>query len=182
MSEGINLRPWREERRQLRQKQFNYLASASLLLGLLLSSLWWWTNSNTTEALKQENQLIREELQVLDAEIREVTELRSKRERLLQRMEVIQSLQQERPVTIQLLNQLTSSLNDGIYLTNLRRENNRLVIQGQAQPSQALSDWMRNLQSQPRFHEPVLRSVTSDEGRNASRFDLLLPLAVEATP
>lgn len=176
MSDGINLRPWREERRQLRQTQFVYLAVATLLLGLLLSAFWWWSGNQSINAVQEENQLIREQLTLLDAEIREVTELRTKREQLLQRIEVIQSLQQERPVTIELLDQLTGSLTDGIYLTDIRRQSNQITIQGHATPSQALSDWMRKLSDQQRFSEPVLRSVTSDESIGASRFDLLLPL------
>jgi len=177
MSEGINLRPWREERRQLRQTQFVYLAVATLIIGLLLSGFWWWSGNQSINAVQQENQLIREQLGVLDAEIREVTELREKREQLLQRIEVIQSLQQQRPVTIELLDQLTGSLTEGIYLTDVRRQGNQLTIQGHATPSQALSDWMRSLEQQQRFREPVLRSVTSDESIGANRFDLLLPLA-----
>ncbi|SFC37682.1 type IV pilus assembly protein PilN [Marinospirillum celere] len=177
MSDGINLRPWREERRQFKQTQFVYLAVATLLLGLLLSAFWWWSGNQSIHAVQEENQQIREQLSLLDAEIREVTELRTKREQLLQRIEVIQSLQQERPVTIDLLDQLTGSLTDGIYLTDVRRQSNQITIQGHATPSQALSDWMRKLSKQQRFREPVLRSVTSDESIGASRFDLLLPLA-----
>jgi|AntRauTorckE6833_2_1112554.scaffolds.fasta_scaffold04261_7 type IV pilus assembly protein PilN len=179
MSNGINLRPWREERRQLRQTQFVYLAVATLFLGMILSGFWWWSSNQSIQAVQQENQLIREQLGVLDAEIREVTELREKREQLLQRIEVIQSLQRQRPVTIELLDQLTGSLTEGIYLTDVRRQDNQLTIQGHATPSQALSNWMRSLEQQQRFSEPVLRSVTSDESIGADRFDLLLPLAEE---
>ncbi len=176
MSQGINLRPWREEKRQLKQTQFLHLTVATLILAVALSGYWWWSNNQSIKAVQEENQLIRDQLNILDQEIKEVTALREKREQLLQRIEVIQELQRERPITIELLDQLTASLTDGVYLTDVRRQRNQITIQGHATPSQALSEWMRRLEQQQRFREPRLRNLTTDESLGASRFDLLLPI------
>lgn len=176
MSAGINLRPWREEQRQKRQKTFARQALLALIVGLLFSALIWQASQQSIASAHQENALIRQQMAILDKEIREVLELREKRAQLLQRIDVIQKLQQERPTSIQVMDQLTASLTDGVYLTDVRRNGNQLTINGMAQPPQAVSNWMRSLSAQPRFSEPVLRTLNANEAAAAARFDLILPI------
>ncbi len=176
MSQGINLRPWREERRQQRQKRFVHSVAVTVVLGLVISGFFWWSTTQSAAAVEQENQMIQDRLRILEQEIREVTQLREKREALLQRSEVIQSLGEQRPFTIEILDQLTLSMIDGIHLTEMRRDARQISLQGRAAPSQALSSWMRQLSDQPRFGEPILRSLSSADSANTSRFDLMLPL------
>ncbi|SFX32473.1 PilN domain-containing protein [Marinospirillum alkaliphilum] len=176
MSVGINLRPWREELRQKRQKTFAKQAGFALIAGLLVSALMWQASQQSIDSARQENAVIRQQMAILDREIREVIELRDKRTQLLQRIDVIQKLQQERPTTIQVMDQLTASLTDGVYLTDVRRNGNQLTINGIAQPPQAVSNWMRSLSTQPRFNEPVLRTLNANESATAARFDLILPI------
>lgn len=181
MSDGINLRPWREEKRQQRQALFSQLCLLALVVGMLITALIWQSNSQSIAAVKQENQLIKSQMALLDRQISEVINLQSNREQLLQRIQVIQKLQQDRPVTIEIMDQLTASLENGVYLTDIKRQSNQLTLTGLAQPPQVVSAWMRNLSQQPRFSEPVLRSLNTDTSNSAARFDLLLPLQ-EPTP
>lgn len=176
INRGINLRPWREERRQNQQKKFTKLSFLALFFGLFISTLLWHSTTSSIAAIQEENQLIKNSRAALDTEIKEVANLRDKRQQLLKRIEVIQQLQNNRPITIELMDQLASSINDGIYLTEIKRTDNSLLIQGRARPSQAVAAWMRSLKEQPRFNEPVLRSLITDEKTNITRFDLLLPL------
>jgi type IV pilus assembly protein PilN len=181
MSDGINLRPWREEKRQQRQTLFTQLCLLALVVGLLFSALIWQSNNQSIAAVKQENQLIRSQTAILDQQIQEVLNLQNKRELLLQRIQVIQKLQQDRPVTIEIMDQLAASLENGIYLTDIKRRGNQLTLLGLAQPPQVVSGWMRSLSQQPRFSEPVLHSLNTDTSNSSARFDLLLPLQ-EPTP
>lgn len=173
---GINLRPWRDERRQKQQKKFALLSALALLIGLLLSTLLWKNTTLSLAAIREESQLINQHMLQLNHEIKEVTNLREKRQQLLKRIEVIQNLQSNRPVTVDIMDQLALSMNDGIFLVELEREKDQIKIQGRAQPSQAVATFMRSLNSQLRFGEPLLRSLSSDDKTNLTRFDLQLPL------
>ncbi|MBE0506327.1 MAG: PilN domain-containing protein [Marinospirillum sp.] len=181
MSDGINLRPWREEKRQQRQALFTQLCLLALVAGLLITALIWYSNNQSISAVKQENQLIKTQMTTLDQQIREVINLQRNHEQLLQRIQVIQKLQQDRPVTIEIMDQMTASLENGVYLTDIKRQSNQLTLTGLAQPPQVVPAWMRKLSQQPRFSEPVLRSLNTDTSNSAARFDLLLPLK-EPTP
>jgi len=173
---GINLRPWREERRQRQQKKFIQLSLLALITGLLISTLLWKSTTASIAIIQDENQLIKTRRAQLDTEIKEVANLREKRQQLLKRIEVIRKLQDNRTVTVEIMDQLAGSINDGIYLTEIKRTENQILIEGRASPSKAVATWMRSLKEQPRFNEPVLRSLTTDDKSSLTRFNLLLPL------
>ncbi|GLR63694.1 PilN domain-containing protein [Marinospirillum insulare] len=176
LNTGINLRPWREERRQKQQQTFTQLSLLALVVGLLISVLLWQSTTASIAVIQDENQLIKNRMTKLDAEIREVANLREKRQQLLNRIGVIQKLQDNRSVTVEIMDQLASSINNGVYLTEIERDKNQILIEGSASPSQAVAAWMRNLKEQPRFSEPVLRSLTTDDQSSLTHFNLLLPL------
>lgn len=176
INKGINLRPWREEKRQKLQKSFTQLSLLTLIFGLLMSGFLWKKTTQSLAAIKEESQLIKTHMEQLNSEIKEVSNLREKRKQLLRRIEVIQQLQNNRPVTVDLMSQLVSSMNDGVYLVEIKRADNQLTLQGRAQPSQAVAALMRSLNEQPRFGEPLLRSLSSDDKTELTRFDLQLPL------
>ena len=176
ISQGINLRPWREENRQQQQKKFIQLSFTSLIIGLLVSLILWQNTAASIKNIQQENSLIQAHLTQLTMEIQEVAQLHEKRQRLLKHLDVIQKLQNNRTVAIELMQQLTNSMNDGVFLTELKRTETQLLLEGQANTSQAITTLMRSLNIQPRYAEPILRSITSSETTNLTHFHLLFPL------
>lgn len=173
---GINLRPWREEKRQKQQKFFVQLSLLALILGLLISTLLWRSTDRSLVVIQEESQLINRHMTQLNHEIKEVADLREKRQQLLKRIAVIQKLQSNRPVTVELMEQLASSMNDGVHLVSVERTENQLTLEGRAQSSQAIATLMRSLNEQKRFGEPLLRNLTIDDKTGLTRFDLQLPL------
>lgn len=177
MNQGINLRPWREERREKRQKQFTQLSLMACLLGLLISGLAYYSSQQALAALTQENQMIQQNTRILDLEIAEVGQLRQKKDTLLHRIQVIEGLQAHRFQTLDIFDQLAASNHDGVQLTAARRQGRELQLQGWVYPTPALSAWMRQLESQEAFRAPLLRSINAEENTLSHRFNLMVPLA-----
>lgn len=177
MDQGINLRPWREERREQRQKQFTLVCLLALILGLLISGLAYYSGQQTLDALTQENNMIQQSTRILDLEIAEVGQLRQKKDTLLHRIQVIEGLQAHRFQTLDIFDQLAASNHDGVQLTAVRRQGQELQLQGRADPTPALSAWMRQLEAQAAFHDPVLRSINAEESTLSHRFNLMIPLS-----
>lgn len=172
----INLRPWREANRQKQQRSFTQLSLAALMLGLLISLLLWHKTTSAITHIQKENQLIKQHLTQLELEINAVTNLREKRQQLLKRITIIQQLQNKRAITVELMQQLASSINDGVFLTELKRTETALLLKGQANTSQAIAAWMRDLKTQSRYGEPILRSMINNDKTRLTHFDLLIPL------
>lgn len=170
----INLLPWRDEQRELRKKQFMQ-ALALILLGavalLLLGGMWLERGIDHQQA---RNDLLRQEIRVLDDQIREIRNLQQERRDLLARMQVIQQLQGNRPVSVRIFDELVQTLAEGVFFTSLQLVDEQLAIEGIAESNARISKLMRNLEASDWFGSPNLRGLreTPEYGAQASRFNL----------
>lgn len=159
----INLRPWREELRAKRQKDFLTMLVATLIVSGLLVFLWQTNVTSQIEYQKSRNNYLTTSMKELDKKIKEIEELRSQRKQLLSRMKVIQDLQGTRPIIVRVFDELARTLPDGLYYKSLTKKNNSLSIQGMAESNNRISALMRNFESSQWFSAPNLKDVSSDK-------------------
>ncbi|MGD8236702.1 MAG: pilus assembly protein PilN, partial [Chromatiales bacterium] len=93
----INLVPWREKRREQRKRDFIMLLGAGVVGSLLIMGLWHLINQNMIDNQIDRNNLLRKEIALVDAQLAEIKRLDETKQRLIARMELIQSLQESRP-------------------------------------------------------------------------------------
>jgi Tfp pilus assembly protein PilN len=117
----INLLPWREENRQVRNRIFYVItgvaAACSILLIVLVSIFLDWR----TGAQNANIEYLNKELDSIKVEITEIQGLQESKKQLLDRMTIIQSLQADRPSIVQLLDLLPRVVPEDIYLTTVTR-------------------------------------------------------------
>ena len=85
----INLLPWREELRQKRKKEFMLAALGAVLMGAALTfgtKVYYETMIANQE---DRNNLLRNEITELNKQIKEIEGFEAQRDRLLDRMEII---------------------------------------------------------------------------------------------
>jgi type IV pilus assembly protein PilN len=170
----INLLPWREQERKIRRREFMVAAGAAIfaavifvLGGKLLYSSW-------TDAQNEKNALLKKEIVKLDAQIADIQDLENRRQRLLARMEIIEKLQRKRPEIVHLFDEIVKTVPEGVYLTSIKQNGNKLEIHGVAQSSTRVSTFMRNIDSSVWMDNPVLQVVESakDSPTGGSNFTL----------
>ena len=170
----INLLPWREQERKIRRREFMVAAGGAIfaavifvLGGKLLYSSW-------TDAQKEKNNLLTKEIVKLDAQIADIQDLETRRQRLLARMEIIERLQRKRPEIVHLFDEVVKTVPEGVYLTAIKQTGNKLEIHGVAQSSTRVSTYMRNIDSSVWMDNPVLQVVESakDSPTGGSNFTL----------
>jgi type IV pilus assembly protein PilN len=180
----INLLPWRTELRQRRKKEFLVALAGTLVFGAGAVWLSKLTVQGWTSAQQGRNQILREEIAALDKQIEEITGLESQRERLLARMQVITQLQRSRPEVVHLFDELVSAVPEGVNLTQVVQQANRIELQGVAQSSTRVSALMRNIDSSEWLRDPgldVVETVTQGVDRN-SQFKLFANQVAMAGP
>lgn len=177
----INLRPWREELRAEKQKQFIAMLIGSVILAAALAFSWKTYVDGRIEYQNSRNAYIQRASTQLDLQIREIEDLRRKRDELVARMRVIQDLQGKRPVVVRVFEELVTTLPEGLYYTSLRRTGERLDIVGMAESNSRISGLMRRFEQSDWFAEPNLTNVSSADARRAgySQFNLSV---MQATP
>jgi type IV pilus assembly protein PilN len=155
----INLLPWREaERKRKRQEFFLSLGAAAATAGLVLL-LGHWQMSAAIRHQQDRNGYLDREIAALDKQIEEINGLDAQKQRLLARMEIIETLQRSRPEIVHVFDELVRVLPEGVYLTYLRQNGERFEIRGIAQSSTRVSSFMRNIDASQWLADPTLQIV-----------------------
>jgi type IV pilus assembly protein PilN len=170
----INLRPWREELRAEKQKQFVVMLLGAALIAGGLAFLWKNNVDNRIAYQQSRNAYISTATSKLDEQIKEIESLKRKRNELLARMKVIQDLQGKRPVIVRVFDELVRTVPDGLYLNDLKKVGDRLDVVGMAESNSRISSLMRQFEDSDWFTNPNLSNVSAADARRAgySQFNL----------
>lgn len=155
----INLLPWREQLREERKQRFLVAMVVFIGLGAGLVFLAAQYLNAQIENQMARNEFVRKEIAVLDARIKEISELKTKKEQLLERMKIIQDLQGNRPVIGRVFDQLVRTLPDGVYFSSVKMAGKAITIAGAAESNNRVSNLMRNLDASEWLEAPNLSEV-----------------------
>ena len=155
----INLLPWREQLREERKKRFVAAWVMTILLSIGMIFIADLYISNGISYQQNRNQYLQNEINILNGRISEIKDLRKKKEQLLERMEVIQNLQGNRPVIVRVFDQLTRVVPEGIYFKDLKLKGDKLTLVGMAESNGRISALMRNFDASDWFTAPNMTAV-----------------------
>ena len=160
----INLLPWRAERRKLRQKDFLGMLGLAVAAGVLASFLVVsWYNSRIGNQ-NARNEYLKGEIAKVDVQIKEIEELDKKKGKLLARKEVIEQLQANRSQMVHLFDSLVRTIPDGVVLTSLKQDGDKLTLEGRSQSNARVSTYMRNLEGAGWMTKPDLSIIEATGG------------------
>ncbi|WP_417542513.1 PilN domain-containing protein [Methylophaga thalassica] len=155
----INLLPWREERREERQKQFYLAMGATFLFAALIFYLVMGYANSLISDQNQRNTLLQTEITKLDVKIKEIQDLEAQKKRLLARMQVIQDLQESRPKVVKVFDSIARVVPEGIHLEKVVRTGNTITFSGTAESNARVSVFMRQLDENPEYGESRLEVI-----------------------
>lgn len=157
----INLLPWREQLREERKQRFLVTLAGVFVLAAGTVFLGDQYLNGAIEQQNARNEFVRKEIAVLDARIAEISELKTRRQQLLERMKTIQDLQGNRPIIGRVFDQLVRTLPDGVYFKAVKMTAQSIAIVGAAESNNRVSNLMRNLDSSEWLASPNLTEVKS---------------------
>ncbi|MFZ3205983.1 MULTISPECIES: type 4a pilus biogenesis protein PilN [Pseudomonas] len=155
----INLLPWREQLREERKQRFLVTLVGVVAVAAGAVFLGDQYLSGAIEQQNARNQFVRKEIAVLDARIKEISELKTRRQQLLERMKIIQDLQGNRPIIGRVFDQLVRTLPDGVYFNSVKMTGKNIAIVGAAESNNRVSNLMRNLDASDWLDAPNLTQV-----------------------
>lgn len=169
----INLLPWREERRQELKQQFFVALFGVLLIGAGSVYLVDMNVQSQIEYQNQRNQFIVSETKKLEQQIKEIEDLKKKRESLIERMKVIQDLQGNRPEIVKVFDDMVRTVPDGVFYKQVKSSGDVISMTGFAESNNRVSNLMRNLDSSELFDAPNLSKVqAASKEQSVNEFDL----------
>jgi len=170
----INLLPWRDQFRQEKKKEYLGVLAAVGVVALIAGFIWISSVEGDISNQQVRNNILTAEIKILDEKVKDIRELKKRRQELISRMKVIQNLQGTRPIIVRHFDELVRAVPDGIHLNSLIRKGKVLHIKGIAESNNRVSSFMRNLDHSEWFAAPNLTGVRAapEEGEQANSFEL----------
>jgi len=160
---NINLLPWRDEYRQEKKQEFFSVLMLLLLLACLIAFLWYTFTNASIENQQERNDILNQEIAQLDEKVKEIEQLKKRREELETRIKIIQDLQVKRPLVVRYFDEFVRAVPEGLYFDSLQRTVDSFSVKGKTESNNRVSTLMRSLDRSEWFQAPNLKNVIADE-------------------
>ena len=175
----INLLPWREEAEKTKQREyFSILALVAIIAFAIVFGISQFFQAKIN-GQNTRNQYLTNEIQILDIRIAEIKTLNEKKKELEKRMSVVEQLQRSRNVGTQVLNEIANVVPNGIYLTQLKKQNNTLELIGKSESNNHLANMIREIERSDLFVDAVLESITSSDAESKLLSDFKMRVLIQ---
>jgi type IV pilus assembly protein PilN len=166
----INLLPHREDRRRQRKRAFFIGLGGAAVAGLVLVGVWYSVLQQMTSAQQSRNDFLTSEIKRLDAQIKDIANLRNDIDALKARQRAVEDLQTDRNTPVYLLNELVKQTPEGVYLTSIRQNGLVVAVTGVAQTNERVSELLRNtLYNSPWLEKPELVEIKASNVATVGR-------------
>jgi type IV pilus assembly protein PilN len=150
-----------DRERAKRKSKFQIGQKLTVACGLILfaSALvvgwWFWSLRRDSANLDQQIADAERETQRLQSVIQQVAQFEARRAQLQQRVTLIEQLRKGQTGPVHLLDQISRSLPESMWLTDLRQAADDITIEGRCTTLNALSDFVGALEASNLFERPI---------------------------
>src|SRR3990172_5943299 len=157
MSTRLNLLPWRDMRRREQDRQLLTVAIGAWVLMVVIVFYAHIHVTGLIDAQNRRNEFLKQEIAKVEIQIKEVADLKKRREDLIARMNVIQQLQADRTRVVRVFDELVRRVPEGVKLASLKQSGSAsMALTGVAQSNARVSALMRNFSASEWFDDPKL--------------------------
>jgi type IV pilus assembly protein PilN len=135
--------------------QMTVVCSMVLVLAVSGLGLWYWSLTRESAQLDQELVAAQADAARLASILAEVKQFEQRQQQLQQRVSLIQQLRRGQSIPVELLDHVSRSLPDTLWLTSLDEAGADVTIEGRSTTLIALSDFVANLGSNPLIKRPI---------------------------
>jgi type IV pilus assembly protein PilN len=129
--------------------------SLILVVAALLIGWWYWSLNEESARVDAEIAAAQQEAVRLQSLLAEVRQFEARRGQLQQRVALIEQLRGGQSTPVQLLDHVSRSVPDMLWLTEMVQDGNALTISGRSTTLIALSDFVGNLGRSPLLQKPI---------------------------
>ncbi|MEK7791619.1 MAG: PilN domain-containing protein [Pseudomonadota bacterium] len=175
----INLLPHRELKRKLRQQQIAVFAGLTCALGAVIVWSVHSVISGKIDYQNGRNQYLIGQTAILDKQIAEIRDIKTKTQELIARKGVVETLQTSRSEVVHLLDQLVRLLPDGVHLQSIKQDGHTVNLVGYAQSNAWVSTLMRKIESSQWLESPLLVEIKAITVNNIRQNEFNLKIKIK---
>ena len=141
-----------------------YLLLLLALIGPVVVGVIYLLKENRIAILREEVTVAQAEVDELEPIIREVEEFKAKKAELERKVLVINQLKANQKGPVRIMDYVSKALPELLWLNRMEVGASSITISGEAFNTNAVANFMENLDRFPEFREPVLRDTSQKGG------------------
>ncbi len=165
---NINLLPWRDAAKQRQKNQFFAMLIAGAVVSAILVVVVNFVYQHAMSRQNARNQFLQAEMAQLDIKIGEINRLKVRRAELIERMRLIDQLQQSRNLAVHIFDQLPSLVTTGVYLDSLSYKDRRIDVVGKSEAHSRVANMMRLIDKSGWLGQTTISSIYASDTKPIS--------------
>jgi len=141
-----------------------WMLALGLLAGVVALALYWWVWSQRVEAKQAEVTAAQREVDALASVIKEVEDYKAKKAELERKIGIINDLKANQRGPVRVMDYISRALPELLWLDRMRMTASTIEIEGRAFNTNAVANFIENLDKVPEFDEPTLKSTEEQTG------------------
>jgi Tfp pilus assembly protein PilN len=171
---------------QATQQKITLACSLILVLTALGIGWWYWSLKLQSDRIEEDIVTSQKETARLRTLIQQVQANDARRAQLQERVKLIEELRKGRDLPVHMLDEISRSVPDMLWLTDIKQVGNDITIAGRCTSYTALSDFVENLKLGGYFKPPEILDSQVDAaqpvaGGTLTRFSIKATIATPGT-
>src|ERR1700709_1433584 len=134
------------------------------LIGLIAFGATYWLQKQKNDAKEAEVAAAQREVDQLASVIKEVDDFKAKKSELERKIGVINDLKSNQRGPVRVMDYISRSLPELLWLDRLKMTPDAIEVEGRAFNTNAVANFIENLDKVPEFDEPILKSTEQQAG------------------
>ena len=141
-----------------------WMLLAGLLVGVLALAGAWYLQNQKLEAKQKEVADAQHEVDQLASVIKEVEEYKDKKAELERKIGIINDLKANQRGPVRVMDYVSRALPELLWLDGMTMKSDSITVEGRAFNTNAVANFIDNLDKVPEFDEPLLKSTDLQQG------------------
>ncbi len=141
-----------------------WMLLAGIAVGLLALAAAWWLQNQKTTAKQEEVAAAQREVDQLASVIKEVEDYKGKKSELERKIGIINDLKANQRGPVRVMDYVSRALPELLWLDSMSMKSDSITVEGRAFNTNAVANFIDNLDKVPEFDEPTLKSTDLQAG------------------
>jgi len=146
------------------QEVGQWMLLVGILIGILTLAGAWWLQNQKTTAKQAEVETAQREVDQMASVIKEVEDYKGKKSELERKIGIINDLKANQRGPVRVMDYVSRALPELLWLDRMKMTASSIEIEGRAFNTNAVANFIENLDKVPEFDEPTLKTTEQQTG------------------
>jgi len=141
-----------------------WLLAVGFFIGVIVAAYFYWDVKQDKAAQDEEIAVAQAEVAALDSVIKEVEDYKAKKAALERKIGVINDLKINQRGPVRVMDYVSKALPELLWIDRMTMDEAIITVEGRAFNTNAVANFIENLDKVPEFEEPTLKDTTEQSG------------------